>query len=184
MSTAEQMGRWVKWDLFQLCGEFLHRIPDSVFFSHSSEFFSVHQFQLTSRWDVILNVISLNFSYLSQGRFGVQGWSIALNGFVSAAETNFFVYTELTWIQVTDLRDLIQRGWVSIMASLVNGVEISWLQLYLFTFCRSDSTFPVLCLDQMEAWLPMPHTSQFISVPCRKLCNIRFKQHYFQLNTT
>ena len=118
------------------------------------------------------------------GTFGVQGWSIALNGFVSAAETNFFVYTELTWIQVTDLRDLIQRGWVSIMASLVNGVEISWLQLYLFTFCRSDSTFPVLCLDQMEAWLPMPHTSQFISVPCRKLCNIRFKQHYFQLNTT
>lgn len=42
--------------------------------------------------------------------FGVQGWSIALNGFVSAAETNFFVYTELSCIQVTALRDLIQRG--------------------------------------------------------------------------
>ena len=58
------------------------------------------------------------------GTFGVQGWSIALNGFVSAAETNFFVYTELSCIQVTALRDLIQRGWVSIMASLVSGVEI------------------------------------------------------------
>ena len=46
------------------------------------------------------------------------------NGFVSAPETYFFVYTELSWIQVTALRDLIKRGWVSIMASLVNGVEI------------------------------------------------------------
>ena len=40
--------------------------------------------------------MSLNFSYLSQGRFGVQGWSISLNVFVCVAETDFFVDAELS----------------------------------------------------------------------------------------